>query len=136
MQLYVGGVANVVEFNLQLADARSRRAKIADTVRRRKAALGPQGQADLKTMKNDIYLTIRLNARAVKTRIRDRLRQRKFELERLERSYRATVNGTLLIFGLTFSISHVLFNRTQASREHPAFNQTARTRNSQTGFYL
>ncbi|KAG1887859.1 hypothetical protein F4604DRAFT_1675004 [Suillus subluteus] len=103
MQLYVGGVANVVEFNLQLADAQSQHAKIADTVRRRKAALGPQGQADLKMMKNDIYLTIRLNARAVKTRIRDRLRQRKFELERLERSYRATVNGTLLIFGLTDS---------------------------------
>ncbi|KAG1723154.1 hypothetical protein EDB19DRAFT_1953265 [Suillus lakei] len=71
MQLYVGSIANVVEFNLQLADARSQ------------SALGPQGQADLKTMKNDIYLTIRLNARAVKTRIRDRLRQCKFELERL-----------------------------------------------------
>ncbi|KAG2101584.1 uncharacterized protein F5147DRAFT_746952 [Suillus discolor] len=92
MQLYVGAVANVVEFNLQLANAQSRRAKIADTLRRRKATLGPQGQADLMTMKNDIYLTICLNARAVKNHIRDRLCQRKFELERLERSYQATVN--------------------------------------------
>ncbi|KAG1856428.1 hypothetical protein F4604DRAFT_1590299 [Suillus subluteus] len=104
MQLYVGGVANVVEFNLQLADARSRHAKIADTVRRRKAALGPQGQADLKTMKNNIYLTIRLNARAVKTHIRDRLRQHKFELERLERSYRATVNEHKLRMNTQHSI--------------------------------
>ncbi|KAG1812684.1 hypothetical protein EV424DRAFT_1473565 [Suillus variegatus] len=97
LYVYVGGVANVVEFNLQLANARSRRAKIADTIRRRKAALGPQGQADLKMMKNDIYLTIRLNACAVKTRIRDRLHQRKFELERLERSYRATVNEPAIL---------------------------------------
>ncbi|KAG2106897.1 hypothetical protein BD769DRAFT_1630671 [Suillus cothurnatus] len=104
MQLYVGAVANVVEFNLQLADARSRRAKIADTLRRRKATLGPQGQADLMTMKNDIFLTIRLNARTVKTRIRDRLRQRKFELERLERLYRATVNEHKLRLNTQYSI--------------------------------
>jgi hypothetical protein len=35
-----------------------------------------------------------MNACAVKTRIRERLRQCKFELERLERAYRTTVNGT------------------------------------------
>ena len=34
-----------------------------------------------------------MNACALKARIRDHLRQRKFELERLERSYRKTVNG-------------------------------------------
>ena len=34
-----------------------------------------------------------MNAYALKTRIRDRLCQRKFELKRLERSYRKTVNG-------------------------------------------
>ncbi|KAG1900861.1 uncharacterized protein F5891DRAFT_1128391 [Suillus fuscotomentosus] len=76
MQLYVGAIANVVEFNLQLADTRSRRAKIADTLRHHKATLGPQGQADLMMMKNDIYLTIRLNARTVKTQIRDRLQHK------------------------------------------------------------
>jgi hypothetical protein len=138
MQLYVGAVANVVEFNLQLADARSRRAKIADTLRRRKATLGPQGQADLMTMKNDIFLTIRLNARTVKTRIRDRLRQRKFELERLERLYRATVNGTLLLFCLTFSAclmccstEHKLRLNTQYSikRQEPAILKLVSTYN-------
>jgi hypothetical protein len=34
-----------------------------------------------------------MNARSLKHRIRDRLRQRKFELEKLERAYRHTVNG-------------------------------------------
>ncbi|KIJ06019.1 hypothetical protein PAXINDRAFT_20761 [Paxillus involutus ATCC 200175] len=37
-----------------------------------------------------------MNALAVKTRIRDRLRQRKFELERIERAYRQTVGDQRL----------------------------------------
>ncbi|KAG2112072.1 uncharacterized protein F5147DRAFT_744682 [Suillus discolor] len=93
MQLHVGSVSNIAELNLQLSGARSRRAKTADTLRRRKAALGTHAKADLEKMKNDTYLTVHLNARAVKIRIRDRLCQRKFELERLERLYRATVNA-------------------------------------------
>jgi hypothetical protein len=93
MQLHGGHVPNIVEFNLRLADTRSQRAKTADALRRRRAALGMEDKVNLEKMKKDIYLTVRLNALAIKTRIRDRLRQRKFELERLERSYRATVNG-------------------------------------------
>jgi hypothetical protein len=49
----------------------------------------------LQKLKADIFLQIRMNARALKTRIRDRLRQRKFEIERLERSYRHAVNGKM-----------------------------------------
>ncbi|KAG1853811.1 hypothetical protein C8R48DRAFT_610440 [Suillus tomentosus] len=54
-------------------------------------------------MKNDIYLTIHLNARAVKTRIRDRLRQRKFELERLERSFARTPKPAILKLVSTYN---------------------------------
>ncbi|KAG2030269.1 hypothetical protein BDR03DRAFT_936698 [Suillus americanus] len=85
MQLYVGSVSNIAELNLQLSDARSRRAKTADTLRCCKAALEMQAKADLEKMKNDTYLTVHLNAHAVKIRIRDCLHQCKFELERLER---------------------------------------------------
>jgi hypothetical protein len=95
MQLHSGRVPNIVEFDMQLMDARTRRARTADILRRRRAALGIEEMSSLEKMKKDVYLTVRLNARAVKTRIRDRLRQRKFELERLERSYRTTVNGAL-----------------------------------------
>jgi hypothetical protein len=95
MQLHSSRVPNIVEFNMQLMDARTRRARTADILRRRRAALGIEEMSSLEKMKKDVYLTVRLNARAVKTRIRDRLRQRKFELERLERSYRTTVNGAL-----------------------------------------
>lgn len=93
MQLHGGRVPDIVEFNLQLADIWSQRAKTADTLRRHRAALGTEDKVNLEKMKKDIYLTVRLNALAVKTCIRDHLHQRKFELERLKRSYRATVNG-------------------------------------------
>ncbi|KAG1772840.1 hypothetical protein EV702DRAFT_976390 [Suillus placidus] len=93
MQLLSVRVPNIGEVNLQLVDARSRYKKTADTLRRRRAALGMEDKVNLEKMKKDTYLTVRLNALAIKTRIRDRLRQRKFELERLERSYRATVNA-------------------------------------------
>ncbi|KAG2050299.1 hypothetical protein BDR06DRAFT_984071 [Suillus hirtellus] len=72
-----------------------------------KAALGTQAKADLEKMKNDTYLTVCLNACAVKIRIRDRLRQHKFELERLERLYRATINAEHKIHASTqYSIKH------------------------------
>ena len=95
MQLHNGCVPNIVEFDMQLMDAQTWCVRTADTLRRRRAALGIEEMSSLEKMKKDVYLTVRLNARAVKTRIRDRLRQRKFELERLERSYRTTVNGAL-----------------------------------------
>ncbi|KAG1734248.1 uncharacterized protein EDB91DRAFT_1238447 [Suillus paluster] len=92
MQLYVGSVSNIAELNLQLSNAQLQRAKTADTLRCCKAALGMQEKADLEKMKSDTYLTVRLNAHAAKICIRDHLPQCKFELERLGRLYRATVN--------------------------------------------
>ncbi|THU88323.1 hypothetical protein K435DRAFT_580048, partial [Dendrothele bispora CBS 962.96] len=51
-------------------------------------SLGIPEQAQLKHLTNSAFLTKRMNARAVKTRLRERLRARKFELDRLERSFR------------------------------------------------
>ncbi|KAG1744527.1 uncharacterized protein EDB91DRAFT_1236494 [Suillus paluster] len=93
MQLHGGCVPDIVQFDLQLTDTRSRRAKTADTLRHRQAALGTEDKVNLEKMKKDIYLTVRLNALAVKTHIHDHLCQRKFKLERLKRSYRATINA-------------------------------------------
>ncbi|KAG2336961.1 hypothetical protein BDR05DRAFT_978650 [Suillus weaverae] len=73
MQLHAVHVPNIGEVNLQLVDA--------------------QSHINLEKMKKDIYLTVCLNARTIKTHICDRLHQQKFELERLERLYRATVNA-------------------------------------------
>lgn len=56
-------------------------------------SLGVADTAELQNMKQNKYLLARMNALALKQRLRDRLRQRKFEMERMERSYRSTMNG-------------------------------------------
>ncbi|KAJ8583964.1 hypothetical protein M405DRAFT_916184 [Rhizopogon salebrosus TDB-379] len=61
VQLHGGRVNDMVELNLQLVDA---------------SALGIGDKAELEKMKKDVYLTVRLNARAVKTCIRDHLSEK------------------------------------------------------------
>lgn len=92
-QLINDNVDDITSFNIQLNDARARCAKIAETLVKRRAMLGISQRADLQQLKKNVYLQVRMNAHALKARLRDRLRQRKFELEKLERSYRNTVNG-------------------------------------------
>jgi hypothetical protein len=77
----------------QLEDSRAQHARIVDSLRRKRAALGVEEHAHLTLLRQNKFLRIRMNARSLKHRIRDRLRQRKFELEKLERAYRHTVNG-------------------------------------------
>ena len=64
----------------------------ADTVynafKRKRETLGVDGRLSLKKLMDDKFIHLRANAFALKTRIRDKLRERKFELERLERAYR------------------------------------------------
>jgi hypothetical protein len=84
---------DAVEQGIQIADARSRISKLADSVHRKRAALRIGQRAALQKMKDDVFLKTQMNARALKTRIRDCLHQRKFELEQLERSYRHVVNS-------------------------------------------
>lgn len=74
-RLINGNVDNITAFSLQLNDARARRAKVAETLARRHAALGISECADLQKLKKNVYLQIRMNARALKARLRDRLRQ-------------------------------------------------------------
>ena len=77
----------------QLEDSRVQQAQIVDSLRRKRAALGVEEHAHLTLLRQNKFLRIRMNARSLKHRIRDRLHQRKFELEKLERAYRHTVNG-------------------------------------------
>ncbi|KAF9231673.1 hypothetical protein BU15DRAFT_90847 [Melanogaster broomeanus] len=78
-QLAVNSVCDVTDLNIRLVEARRKLATTTTLVEKRRAVLG-----------------VRMNARALKTRIRERLRQRKFELERLERAYRTTTNENKL----------------------------------------
>ncbi|KAG6821650.1 hypothetical protein H0H92_001640, partial [Tricholoma furcatifolium] len=61
-------------------------------IKRKEATLGVDERADLQALVINPYLTTMLNALAVKQRLRDKLRSRKFEMDRVERSFRKQVN--------------------------------------------
>ena len=58
----------------------------------KRSKLHVDGRLNLEKLLGNEFLRSRMNALALKQRIRDRLRQRKFELENLERAYRKTSN--------------------------------------------
>jgi hypothetical protein len=89
----LSGTANIVDIDVELLEYRGKCKRVADNIQKRRNSLGVSDQANLRDLRNSAYLRIRMNARAIKTRLRDRLRNRKFEIEKLERSYRRTVNG-------------------------------------------
>ncbi|KAJ7632028.1 hypothetical protein B0H17DRAFT_1280950 [Mycena rosella] len=65
-------------------------------LRNKEAALGVSQRQALHTLATSQYLRLRMNARALKRRLRDRLRSRKFELDKVERSFRRLVNDQKL----------------------------------------
>ncbi|KAG6904977.1 hypothetical protein DXG01_005855 [Tephrocybe rancida] len=58
----------------------------------KQSALGVADRARLEKLLNDPFLTAQMNALALKQRLRDRLRSRKFELDQLECSFHKQVN--------------------------------------------
>jgi hypothetical protein len=97
-------------YQVEFDKADAARAKAEKTLREKERALGVGERRALNKMSHIQYYNARMNARATKRRLRDRLRQRKFELDLVERSFRRLVNGTRILFpshrrGLTFSQS-------------------------------
>ncbi len=66
--------------------------KTNKSIQNKKAKLSVDEKENLTKLLGNNFLRARLNALALKERIRERLRQRKFELENLERAYRKTAN--------------------------------------------
>lgn len=66
-------------------------------VSKKESAMGITARQQLHHLLKSPFLAKKMNARALKTRIRERLRARKFELDRLERSYRKQRSGMLII---------------------------------------
>jgi hypothetical protein len=79
----------IAEAELQIPLAKSTVEKIRDIVQRKETALGVNGRRTLSHLLNSPFLRHHMNVRALKTR----LRSRKFELDRIERSYRKQLNG-------------------------------------------
>lgn len=86
---------NTDDIPQQLLDVQSSRVRITKSLSHKYNALGVDECKILANAARSSYFRLQMNARALKRRIRDRLRQRKFELERLERAYRQTVTGQL-----------------------------------------
>jgi hypothetical protein len=84
---------DIVTLSDQLDDAQKHQSHLEQGLHRKTMMLGVSEQADLRKLQHDVFLRLRMNALALKQRLRDRLRQRKFEIERLERSYRRSANG-------------------------------------------
>ncbi|KAJ7220486.1 hypothetical protein GGX14DRAFT_532534 [Mycena pura] len=70
--------------------------KAQKKLRDKEAALGVVEHQELKKLGKSNYIRLRMNARAMLRRMRDRLRSRKFELDRVERSFRRLVNDNKL----------------------------------------
>jgi hypothetical protein len=97
MQLCMGNVDNLTDYNLRLIEERAHRSRVADTLSRWKTRLGISQRTCLEQLRHNIYLQVRLDAQALKTRIREQLRQCKYKIEKLECSYRQAVNGTYVL---------------------------------------
>lgn len=81
------------EAQLRLTSLREDRGRLETRLKNMKRGLGVHGRTKLDNLLQNRYIQLRMNARALRTRIVRKLRDRKFELERLERSYRNVLNG-------------------------------------------
>jgi hypothetical protein len=93
--------SNIVEMALELQEVRESCRFMAESIHKKRAALGVGQRTALRRIQDDVFLQLRVNARTLKTRIRDRLRQRKFELEPLQRSYKHVKGCEVYAFPLS-----------------------------------
>ncbi|KAJ3540622.1 hypothetical protein NMY22_g4217 [Coprinellus aureogranulatus] len=77
-------LAEVVEKRAGLV---GKKEKVDTEIRRARAELGASEKANLKNMMNSKYLQLRMQAKALRDQIQSKLQNRRFELERLDRSY-------------------------------------------------
>ncbi|KAJ3816555.1 hypothetical protein F5880DRAFT_1619187 [Lentinula raphanica] len=79
---------DIATAELELESAIQVLRKAQARVTKKENTLGVDEKHQLRSLMNSPFLMKKMNARALKIRIRERLRSRKFELDRLERSYR------------------------------------------------
>ncbi|KAJ7726072.1 hypothetical protein B0H14DRAFT_2641184 [Mycena olivaceomarginata] len=79
-------------YEQEFREAEEALAKAQANLRRKEAALGVTEHAELQELIKSEYMRLRMNARALKLRLRERLRARKFEMDVVERAYRRLMN--------------------------------------------
>ena len=75
-----------------LEESKTKLAKLRTSITNKRSKLSVDGRLNLTKLIGNTFLKQRMNALALKQRLRDRLRNRKFELENIARAYRNTVN--------------------------------------------
>jgi hypothetical protein len=86
-------LAAIYETELESAEDALRKAEAK--LQRKEEALGVSQYQELEALVNSEYMRCRMNTHALKLRLRQRLRARKFELDPVERTLRRLVNGKL-----------------------------------------
>ena len=84
---------SVMEVSMQMEELEGMCLRLNNTIAKKKKTLDVDERHNLSKLLNNKFLKLRVNALALKKRIRTRLCQRKFELEGLERAYRGTANS-------------------------------------------
>jgi hypothetical protein len=75
-----------------LEESKTKLAKLRTSITNKRSKLSVDGRLNLTKLIGNTFLKQRMNALALKQRLRDRLRNRKFELENVARAYRNTIN--------------------------------------------
>ena len=75
-------------------------------LKRARDALGVDRWLSLQRLMDSKYLQLCMNAQALKACIRQRLRDHKFELERLEWSYCNVLNGKFVSLLIRYTVSN------------------------------
>ncbi|KAJ3716253.1 hypothetical protein DFJ43DRAFT_1006930 [Lentinula guzmanii] len=83
---------DIANAELELPSALLKLRKIGEDLRAKETKLGVDGMREYRHLASSPFVRDRMNARALKTRICQRLRARKFERDRLERSFRRQIN--------------------------------------------
>lgn len=139
-ELLVGNnVMPMSETQEKLSAIRKIRIDTEERVKILRNRLSVDGRLDLARLIKDKYLQRRMNARTLKMRILQRLRERKFELEQMQHSYRNVLNGKScpLFFDRSFILligiqdkklaNHI---RSATKRRDPTIQKLTKTYNS------
>ena len=86
-------IESVAELDAELRRCRKRHTALTSSIQTKIRSLGVGEREDYQRLLNSKFLQFRMNALAIKLRLRERLIERKFERERLDQLYRNIMNG-------------------------------------------
>ncbi|KAJ7587793.1 hypothetical protein C8J56DRAFT_1014557 [Mycena floridula] len=118
-ELYADGLDGPEVITL-IDDVHKRIRSLQSSISKRCSILSVDEQANLAQLMDNKFLQMRVNALAVKKRLRNKLRLRKLELEAVSQNYRSSINAKKL----------KTHTESQVKRKDPGIQQLVRTYNA------